>query len=177
MSLFRKKKEDNKELPSLPSLPKLPELPSLEDKEIADPQIPKLPSYPSSSIGTKLSHDTIKDAVSDEENNSYEDLSDEGNMEIREGFYKPKKSIEEEGMSRYNEKDINNPVFIRIDKFEDAMRIFDESKKKISEIERVLEEIKKVKEKESRELESWESEIKSMKEQISKVDKDIFSKV
>jgi pentatricopeptide repeat protein len=68
-------------------------------------------------------------------------------------------------------------IFIRVDRFEDAFRIFGEMKRKISEIERAIEEIKRVKEKEDQELQSWENELRSLREQVEKVDRDIFSKV
>ncbi len=69
------------------------------------------------------------------------------------------------------------PVFVRIDKFEDALQMFNETKKKIMEIERTIDEIRKVKEKEDKELQSWEVEVRSMKDQIEKIDFNIFSKI
>src|SRR5690606_21643986 len=55
------------------------------------------------------------------------------------------------------------PVFIRIDKFEEALKVFKETKEKIGEIEKLLEETRELKEKEERELSSWEEEIQGMK--------------
>jgi len=69
------------------------------------------------------------------------------------------------------------PVFIRIDKFEESLKIFEKTKSKISEIEKMLKHISSVKESEDRELESWQSEIEMIKKQIEKVDKNIFSKI
>ncbi|MEX0920467.1 MAG: hypothetical protein WDZ69_02695 [Candidatus Pacearchaeota archaeon] len=192
MGLFSKKKEvKNEEAPSLPKLPKLPEMDNFKDDynqrgTEAQQPMSRLPSYPSSSLGTKFSQDTIKEAVSGEKEDSefpaddFSDDDDEKRMMQEAPVISPR--TEEMGersrrMKRFKEKRTAEPVFIRIDKFEEALDIFNESKKKISEIERVLEEIKKVREKEEKELQSWETEVKSMKEDIEKVDKDVFSKV
>jgi len=69
------------------------------------------------------------------------------------------------------------PVFIRIDKFEDALKTFEKTKKEISEIEKVLKDIGVVREDEDKELQSWQRDIIKIKEQIEKVDQDIFSKI
>ncbi len=136
-------------------------------------------------MGKKFSSNTIKDAVAGEKEeslvNDFED-EDERRM-MQEPARKPFTEEIEEAPSRLKrigmekEKSITEPIFIRIDRFEEALKIFNETKKKIFEIERILEDIKKVKEKEESELKTWEDEIRSMKEQIEKVDKDIFSKI
>jgi hypothetical protein len=69
------------------------------------------------------------------------------------------------------------PVFIRIDRFEEGLRIFGETKKKIAHIEKILGEAKRVREKEGRELQDWENEMRAIKNQIEKIDRDIFSKI
>ncbi len=191
MGLFRKKKKEvNKEVtpvPSLPGLPKLPELPSLENENKEDKSIHKLPSYPSGSLGTKFSQNTIKDAVSGRKENFPEDESaddffpDEEEQIMRGPL---KKSVTEEigwetpRLRKEREFETGQePVFIRIDRFEEALKIFNETKKKLNEIERTLEDIKKIREKEEKELGSWENKVKSIKGQIEKVDKNVFSKI
>lgn len=69
------------------------------------------------------------------------------------------------------------PVFIRIDKFEEALKTFDKTKKEIIEIEKVLHDIAQVREDEDKELEQWQDNIVKIKDQIDKVDKDIFSRI
>ena len=69
------------------------------------------------------------------------------------------------------------PVFIRIDKFEESLEIFKETKSKILDIEKMLRDIKSIKEEEEKELEEWYNEVQTMKTQIERVDKDIFSKI
>jgi hypothetical protein len=69
------------------------------------------------------------------------------------------------------------PLFIRIDKFEESLELFEKIKNKISEIDKMLLEIKQIKEDEEKEIISWEREIQVIKKQIEKIDEDIFSKI
>ena len=69
------------------------------------------------------------------------------------------------------------PIFVRIDKFEDSLDIFQKVKQKISEIENTLKDIKNLKEQEEQELTSWEKEIQTVKTQIEKIDNELFSKI
>jgi septal ring factor EnvC (AmiA/AmiB activator) len=69
------------------------------------------------------------------------------------------------------------PVFIRIDKFEESMKIFQDIKSQISEIEELIKNTKETKNKEEEELASWETEIQTIKNQIEKVNQDIFSRI
>lgn len=69
------------------------------------------------------------------------------------------------------------PVFIRIDKFEEAMRVFEKTKKEIAEIEKILKDINNTREEEEKVIQSWQDDVLKIKDQIEKVDKDIFSKI
>lgn len=71
----------------------------------------------------------------------------------------------------------NEPVFIRIDKFEASLKIFEKVKKQITEIEKSLKDIEDIKLEEEKQLATWKSEIIKIKEQIEKVDRDIFSNI
>jgi len=71
----------------------------------------------------------------------------------------------------------NEPVFIRIDKFEAALKTFDKTKREMADIEKTLNDIVAVKEDEDKELAAWQENLIKIKEQIEKVDKDIFSKI
>lgn len=202
MGLFSKnKKEEAKPKPfqPIPSLPKLPDFPRLDSSGYGSDydgpaKISKLPSFPSNSLGTRFSQDTIKEAVTGDEEGDMgnvddsADDTDEDNGEMRM-MRNPmmRRPVTEEMGSNWRSPQMPStskagrstmePVFIRIDKFEDAMKVFNEMKHKVSEVERVLEDIKSMKEKEDTELKSWENELKSMKDQISKVDADIFSRI
>lgn len=197
MGLFGKsKKEVKKEtIPSLPDLPKLPDFPSLEK---TGKITYGLPSFPHSSLGTRFSQDTIKEAVAGSEDEFLDESEfEEDDDEVQQILIKKPmtkeigetrlKSFEKEIPQKIYEKNarkvleggigIEEPIFIRIDKFEEALKIFSNIKKKLSEIEKTLEEIKKVREKEDNELHVWENEIKLMKGHIEKVYRDIFSKI
>jgi len=69
------------------------------------------------------------------------------------------------------------PIFVRIDKFEESRKILEKTKSQIFEIEKVLSRIKLVKQEEDRELIFWEQEISNIKDKISNVEEDLFSKL
>ena len=187
MGWFKKNKEgkEQDDIPSLPELPRLPELPgmnSFESFNSSQMQIPQLPSYPKSSFGEKFSQSAIKDAVSGEEEDEEElELED---LEETAPVLQKKSSVKEMNKEELITRKIlekrstgREPVFVRLDKFEDSMKLFDEAKNKIMEMEKMLRENKRVKEAEEKELQEWESEIQGIKGQFEKIDRDIFSKV
>ena len=69
------------------------------------------------------------------------------------------------------------PMFVRIDKFEEGLKLLESIKGQISDIESILAETKRLKEKEEAELHSWENELKRMKMELEKMGRDIFSKI
>lgn len=184
MGLFtKKKKEVKKEVtPSLPNLPKLPDFPRLEDGGFDDSErVSQLPSFPSNSFGSKFSQNSIKEAVKggeeDYEGDADEFDEDEKRM-MQEPLTKPRtKEIGERNFKNDFSSRAAEPVFIRLDKFEEALRIFNKTKRKVEDIERTLEDIKRIKEKEEKEFQMWESEVRAMKDQIERINQDIFSKI
>ena len=189
MGLFKKKQKEIKqgqqphltELPKLPELPKMPgvgqpKLPKIpQQKEIPQPKN-NLPRFPNNPLGAKFAQNTIKHAVTgqkegiDEDFNHYEDNE---NQTISEAIRTPR-SMEYNEHPMYSKKE---PVFIRLDKFEEAMKVFEDAKGKIIEIEGMLKNIKKRKEEEESELVNMEKAIQAIKSQIEKVDNEVFSKV
>ncbi len=184
----KEKKEDKREFgQELPRLPMLPELPKLkgDDSKLF---LPKLPSFPTSSIGNKFSQGIIKEAITGKKEGEEVFEADEFADDEMQMMQKPLKTPltkEISGRGRVPKEfeeaakivKKNEPVFIRIDKFEESLHIFERTKKKIQEIEKMLHDIKKVKEEEEKELSAWEEEMQAIKTQIEKVDQDIFSKV
>ena len=199
MGLFSKdKKEEREDIPRLPELPRLPDLPELNDMK----NLPQLPSFPRNSFGEKFSQNTIKDAVAGLKESDQEADADEFADEDVQMMQKPAKgkfmametdenADEEEyrQFQRFERKALetpsfssgsykgSEPIFVRLDKFEDSLKIFEKTRNQISEIEDVLREIKRIKEQEEKELQFWEQEIQNIKKQIEKVDKDIFSRI
>ncbi len=191
MGLFGKNKKGEKreEKPSLAQLPRLPELDSSNQNKMH-----KLPSFPSNSVGNKFSQDSIKHAVTgkrgEEEAFYADDFDSDNERMMHEPLRKPMvKELDEEieaekitspeiASSKIRHiKSSTEPIFIRVDKFEDAIKIFDKAKKQITDIEHILSEINQIKEKEEKELQEWIKNIKSIKTKIEKVDRDIFSKI
>ncbi|MEM3113330.1 MAG: hypothetical protein QXI33_02810 [Candidatus Pacearchaeota archaeon] len=66
------------------------------------------------------------------------------------------------------------PLFIRLDTFENALASFDEIKLRIHEIESLLRDIKEIKIKEEKELNEWEREVETIKARLGQIDKEIF---
>ena len=203
MGLFSKKKKEVG-VGGIPTFPELPKLPTFPVMGGGDNRAYKLPSFPNSSLGTNFSQNTIKNAVAgvEEEYDSLDEFAtgDENESQMmQEPVKRQSKEMDEFTMEDENESQMMQepvkkfvtqemgmrsimktgvePVFVRIDKFEEALKTFRETKRRLSDIERVLEEIKKLKDKEDGELRAWENEMRSMKDKIEKVDKDIFSKI
>lgn len=184
MGLFKKdKKTEQKEaIPQLPELPKLPELSKLEDRGLYFQSVNQLPKFPNNSLGEKFSQNSIKEAVAggkegrlgfnandfaeEEMQMMQKPIKNQFTQEIPTGFQVTPNKIKKA-----------EPVFIRLDKFEESLHLFEKTKKQISEIETMLNNIKRLKDQEEKELEFWEKEMQSIKIQIEKVDRDIFSKV
>jgi len=189
---------DNSGMPQLPELPELPKMNnnSTEKEDSRGFSLPQLPSFPNNSFGDKFSQSTIKEAVSGgKEVDSEGGVEDFGSEEIpmtqspSEEMHKsimtrtapqnpPKvRAIEGSPQKVYSTQKKIEPVFIRLDKFEESLEIFEDAKDQISDIEKLLKEIKELKDKEEEELNSWENQIQNIKTQIEKVDQDIFSKI
>jgi len=184
MGWFSKKEQSGKEEdspPTLPELPKLPEFPKLdEDQDSEENIMHQLPRFPTTSLGNKFSQHTIKEAVSGKKE---EEVLDANDFELPEDYeeiqkmHQPlrKPMTREIGLSGKNREE--EPVFIRIDKFEESLHVFEKAKHQIKEVEKLLKDIKRIRTKEEDELEFWEKEMQSIKNQVEKVDQDIFSKI
>jgi len=187
MGLFNrkeKKSESGSEVPSLPKLPRLPEIPDVELGE--DRTLHRLPSFPSNSAGKRFSQDSIKDAVSGgrEGEDFYADEFSDDMRRMRRPLRRPMtEEMDEDVEMRFPESRRDSfiretePVFVRIDRFEEGLRLFEGVRDQLTEIEKVLSETRRLKEKEESELRSWENELKRMKMDIEKIGRDIFSKV
>ncbi|MDD5700197.1 MAG: hypothetical protein PHH00_03330 [Candidatus Nanoarchaeia archaeon] len=192
MTLFKKKKEEMRavdEIPSLPELPRLPELPNLSSDNFQfKPNA--LPRFPPSTFGNKFSQNTIKDAVSGgkEVNEEFANESEEvqtmpklpkgpltRELDEEESFEEEMPRIPSRPLSDYRQK--AEPMFVRLDKFEESLESFEKIKKQFAGVESLLEEIRRVREEEGKELGEWQSRLQTMKNQIDKIDRDIFSKI
>jgi len=188
MGLF-KKKEKKQISEDFPSLPELPEIPRIREGMEYDKTIPQLPTFPNNSFGKKFSQTSIKEAVrGGREGRGVKVNEFEPEMEmkkipapkkrrIKQARYPEEKSFKSREISSERFVRKEEPIFVRIDKFEEGLKTFEKIRNQISEIEEMLRETKKVKQEEEKELQTWENEIQLIKSQIEKIDKDIFSKI
>ena len=154
MGLFKKSKKEVRlegKLPELPPLPEMnmpmfPELPK-EEKEEKMPELPTLSSLPPlPALRLPTSFEQIKVPTKP--------------MTI---------DINEE------RKGASEPVFVKIDKYRQAIAGLEMIKKKLHETSNLLEKIKETRQKEDEELEIWTQEISSIKEKIELIDRKLFS--
>lgn len=173
MGWFDKKtKNPGNEKNEVSLLPKLPELPKLNR---SDELLPPLPALPVNSPWEKEG-----EGVFDENN-----LEQENELpKIQKPLKKfPEKISHPGNFPIHKIKEISTriqeaePVFVRLDKFEESLKIFEKTKSKVAEVEKKLNDTKRIKEEEEKELELWENEINMIKEQLEKIDENIFSKI
>jgi len=153
MAFFKKKEARELKLPELPSS-EFPELPSEESQESPQqlrglPQLPMLSQFPQLPSLPQMQAERTEKEVP---------------------FIRPMTmEIGEERRSR------EGPIFIKIDKFKEAMANFELVKKKLHESSSLLEKIKETREKEEEELNQWSAELSVLKDKIGSIDRKIFS--
>lgn len=195
MGLFDKKEE----VPQIPPAPSLPELPRAH--ETLKRELPELPSFPSSAKNESFNREMVKSAVADvpEENEVHVDIPEDLNVveesskqkllpSIQDSFIpelpKTNDSIQEtrrfQGSNSSENKSLqkqNEPVFVRIDKFQSAQKNFEQIKEKVKEIESIIGKVKEVKSKEEEELHGWSEDIEKIKSRLSEIDSEIFNQI
>src|SRR3989344_2892463 len=98
-------------------------------------------------------------------------------------FPEPPKKIEIKSVknvptqSKYEEQNLNEPIFVRLDKFQDAQKNLENIKDKIAEIESTIKSIKDVKSKEDEEISKWIEDTENLKSLLAEIDEDIFGKI
>ena len=186
MSWFNKKEKEEKKQ-EVPSLPELQNLHNEENDFLK--KVPQLPSFPNNDLGEKFSQNTIKDAISGKREG--EEVFNVNESEFEEKFPRIPKPQEEFHPPRkepiikagkLKEVEIKStgktePIFIRLDKFEESLKLFEKAKDQITDIEKLLKDVKELKKEEEEELTECENEIQLTKQQIEKIDKNLFSKI
>jgi hypothetical protein len=181
-----KKEEENTGIDELPTLPEIPELPDISQLStqsgMEKPQ--QLPKYPNDDFGNQMSQRSIKDVVL-----GPPDIPKEVNVAMQQRVkppFSPKmrmtreigaKSIQGIALRGKTQKNDEEPLFVRIDKFEDAIKRFEDIKDKLKDAERMLGQVQQIKKQEEEELVSWEVELQTLKSQIDSLDEEIFSKI
>lgn len=72
---------------------------------------------------------------------------------------------------------LDEPVFVRIDKFNGAKDDIQTISKKLKDMDKILEKISEVREKEENEINGWKDNIKEISEYLSRIDRDVFNKI
>jgi hypothetical protein len=183
MGLFGKKEE----IPKIPVAPTLPELPKIE----AAPGLPELPSFPPHPKNNNFNQDMVKSAVTDTSSlgNKILEHPKPHSKEIlkEEESVIPKPPVKESVPSLpktpspikdlKSEHNINEPIFVRIDKFQSSQKNFETIKDKVREIEAVLRKIKDIKSQEEEELKGWSEDIEKLKSRLTEIDNEIFNQI
>ena len=187
MAFFKKGKKEvtpDLELPELPgftelpSLPQLPELPKLETEQKIEPT--SLSTFPSNQINNSFGIEAIKSNISLQQADSSGYIPSQNPMI-------EKRAVEMEEKPRLGRIAIpaqhrtssfqKEPIFIKLDKFREAVEKFQEIKYRVNEIENSLVKLKDVKDKEENELKEWEEEVRLIKEKVENIDNSLFSKI
>jgi len=168
MIFFGKKEVKKPMLPALPGSESLPELPQLPTEK-QDSEFPTLPQMNQSKEDLDLG--IIKSTI-------FPQVRKIGSASEYQPSFKPGEVSEQNfEANSSNNQTRDEPVFIRIDKFHDALDNFNKIKEKVSEIENELKNINEIKVKEEEELKEWESEIQSIKTKMNAIDNSLFSRI
>ncbi len=171
MQFFKKKEAPRQEEKrfELPELPPLPEIREIKEA-IAPPMgASALPSLTPQSFTGRATEEiglpeirtqaSVIQEVTPEPSYSYP-------QEARAEFLEEKRPIK-----------LKEPIFVKIDKFKDALNNFEAIKKKLTEIEALLKKVKETRSREQEELDMWEREIMTIKDRVASIDGKLFSKL
>ena len=154
MGLFSsKKKEELKRQMAMPPRPELPEFPDLPDDELSD----DFPNYESSIADIK------------------KEVNKEDNLNIPK-----RKSATQHNISKYEleqpMKHFNDeqPMFIKIENYKEAVKSMEQLAKKIADSEGILERINTIRREEEQRIEEWRSDLATIKDKMLDIDKELF---
>ena len=68
----------------------------------------------------------------------------------------------------------DKPLFVKIDKYKDAVYTLEEIKSKLEDAEKVLRNLERIKKEEEKEFSSWQHDLEAIKEKLLKVDTTLF---
>ena len=176
---------NNLEFPTQPTLPttnsqemqglppietsNLPSLPELNQTQPADQQeikkaLTSPPSIPLQEL-QKSQFNGLKTEIK-KENLHTQPIEYEKSESTKPGIYHPTQKPQ-----------TNEPIFIRLDKFQNAVETFEEIIDKVNDIENLIKKTKEIRAKEEEELNAWEKEINTIKTRMDSIDKSVFNKL
>lgn len=71
-------------------------------------------------------------------------------------------------------KKSNKPIFVKVEKYDEAIDNMNSIREKVKEVENILENLKKIKREEDQTLEEWKESLNEIKEKLMIVDKNLF---
>jgi len=72
---------------------------------------------------------------------------------------------------------MREPIFVKIDKFKEAVESLETINKKIQELNDLMMKIKETRAREEEEITKWEMEIQEIKSRLTIIDQKLFSKL
>lgn len=191
MPLFKKKQEKVEKAFGIPELPSFPEVQEIKEalkpREVTNEVIPPLPAFPSFSNypppvqAQQLQKPDIKKIeeiglpVWREQRVPLTQELNPMQQIIPPQITTPFESAQERTEERILRA--REPIFIKIDKFSEALSNFESIKKKVEEIDDLLKRTREIRQKEQEEFNAWEKEIIEIKEKINSIDEKLFSKL
>jgi len=168
MMFFGKKEEKKPMLPVLRGSEDLPELPQLPE-ERQNTEFPTLPRMNQTKDNLDLG--IIKSTI-------FPQVRKMDSASEYKPSFKPEEVSESNSEGNFStNQPKDEPIFVKIDKFHEALDNFNKIKEKVLEIENELKNINEIKQKEEEELKEWESEIQSIKARMNTIDNSLFSKI
>jgi len=198
MGIFSKEKKGDEVRTDLSSLPELPKTDNLNLPTQPTPPAtpyPGMPGLPEIETNNLPTLPEIKQTQPSDQQEIKEALASPPNIPTSEfqksEFDETKTNLERSPSPEYNEgpikspgiyslnskQEITEPVFIRLDKFQNAVTTFEEIIDKVNDIENLIKKTKEIRAKEEEELNAWEKEIHTIKARMDSIDKSVFSKL
>ena len=147
----------------------LPELPTLSDRRF----LPELPSMPSTNFGNRFNNEMVKSAVMDSSGGMGDNMNE---APQQEDYFSMMQPVQQQMPVQQRPKP-NELVWVRIDKFQEAQRDFNEVKKKVKEIEMLLREVKAINQKEDAQVSEWVRDLERVKTLLIDVDSKVFNQL
>ncbi len=184
MGLFNREKGVRSEnIPRLPSLPdisaydELPELPQLPPQNFQKKfEAQPLPSFPKNQFGDSLGIQAIKSSINSENMGSFSS-SDRRAIEFPEKSILSNQDVQETLNQSSFSSSGKEPVFVKLDRFQESVRKFHEIKEKVGKMEETLRDIRMTREKEENEMKNWETEVQLIKEKVKIIESSLFRKI
>lgn len=177
------KTKENEETSSLPSFPDTPLKRGFSQSIIKDAVEPEeIPNFPPKNIGGKgkLIKEITREGTLPEipERNEKEKLPfSQNNEELKEKSREINEWTPREFKTSSKKIIEKRPIFIKLDKFNEAKESLEEIKGKLEEITEMLKTLKEVKVKEETELSDWEKEMEELKARLGSLTADVFENI